>query len=265
MKAIGTIIIGILFFTANFVLAQDSLYVFKAGSVIYKQAVSNIDSVTFKKSNPVVGTVTDIDGNVYHTVTIGTQVWMVESLKTTKYRNGDPIPNVTDNTEWARLNSGAYCNYKNNVENSNKYGKLYNWNAANDSRNIAPIGWHIPTNADWTELSNYVESNIGTSGSVAKALSAKTDWAPSSYKDVIGNDLIKNNSSGFSALPGGLRYGDGSFGYLGLTGVWWGWSKEEYEQNSVWFRFLDYNKSIISKTEGMYRKECGFSIRCVKD
>src|SRR5665647_3709784 len=101
------------------------------------------------------GTVTDIDGNVYHTVTIGTQVWMVENLKTTKYRNGDPIPNVTDNIAWGALTTGAYCNYNNDTNNSITYGRLYNWYAANN-RNIAPSGWHVPTVAEWTILITYV-------------------------------------------------------------------------------------------------------------
>ena len=92
-------------------------------------------------------TVKDIDGNVYHTVTIGTQIWMVENLKTTKYRNGDGIPNVTDNTQWGNLTTWAYCNYNNDAANGTKYGKLYNWYAVNDSRNIAPTGWHVPTDA----------------------------------------------------------------------------------------------------------------------
>src|SRR5665648_943598 len=102
------------------------------------------------------GTVTDIDGNVYKTVTIGTQVWMAENLKTTKYRNGDPIPNITDATAWTNLTTGAYCNNNNDANYATTYGRLYNWYAVNDIRNIAPAGWHIPTKAEWTTLTTYL-------------------------------------------------------------------------------------------------------------
>ena len=104
------------------------------------------------KNNLPANAVKDIDGNVYHTVTIGTQVWMVENLKVTKYRDGTPIPNKTDATEWGSLTTGAYCDYDNTVSNSTIYGKLYNWYAVNDWRNIAPTGWHVPTDAEWTTL-----------------------------------------------------------------------------------------------------------------
>jgi len=267
MKAIGTIIIGLLFFTANFALSQDSLYIYKAGAVIYKQVVSNIDSVTFKKSTPVAGTVSDIDGNIYHTVTIGTQVWMVENFKATKYRNGDAIPNVADSRSWVNLKSGAQCNYNNDEVLGNKYGKLYNWYAVNDSRKLAPAGWHIPSNDEWTALDNYVESNFGTSGNVGKALAAKTDWVSSSYEGVIGNDLLKNNASGFTALPGGVRTNDfaktnSSFIFVGENGYWW--SSTEYQSYWAWDRFL-YNFSKDIDSYFYNDKINGQSVRCIKD
>ena len=97
-------------------------------------------------------TVTDIDGNVYHFETIGTQVWMVENLKTTKYRDGTSIPNVTINSAWSSLTTGAYCDYSNTSSNSDVYGRMYNWYAINDTHHICPAGWHIPTDAEWTTL-----------------------------------------------------------------------------------------------------------------
>ena len=207
------------------------------------------------------GTVKDIDGNVYTTVTIGTQVWMVENLKTTKYRNGSPIPNVSDNTAWRDLTTGAYCNYNNDEDIATKYGKLYNWHAVNDSRKIAPAGWHVPSDAEWTILEIYVAANLGTSGTIAKSLAAKTDWGLSDKAYRIGNNLTKNNYSGFSALPVGDRYTDGTFGDLGEAGYWW--SSTEDDADDAYYRSLYYYSGKL----GSYYdyKEYGFSVRCIKD
>ena len=105
--------------------------------------------------------VTDFEGNVYHTITIGSQVWMVENLKTKKYSNGDPIPNVVGSTAWTNLKSGAYCDYDNNASNSAVYGRLYNWYAVNDSRNIAPAGWHVPISTEWLGLEYFLGGQNG--------------------------------------------------------------------------------------------------------
>src|ERR1035437_6837240 len=162
-----------------------------------------------KKDDPnnTVNTVTDKDGNVYHTVTIGTQTWMAENLKTTQYNDGTSIPYVTDNTAWSILSTPAYCWYSNDAATyKNKYGALYNWYTVNTGK-LAPTGWHVPTDAEWTTLTNYVTANLGTSLNVAKALAATTDWTIDTYDaGAIGNDLSKNNSTGFSALPGGYRF-----------------------------------------------------------
>lgn len=211
--------------------------------------------------------VKDIDGNVYQTFTIGTQVWMVENLKTTKYRNGDPIPNVTDDTEWSNLTTGAQCNYNNDAAIGNTYyGKLYNWYAVSDGRNIAPTGWHVPSDAEWTTLENYVAANLGTSGSVAKALASKTDWASSTDAGAVGNDLTKNNTSGFSALPGGYRYYDGDFLGIGGYGFWW--TSSEYDAVSAWGRYLSYYDPEVDRYDSVVYdddKGAGISVRCVRD
>src|SRR5665647_3505570 len=135
MRTIGTLILALIL-TCNIATAQDTLYIYKSGSVVSKRAVSQIDSVIFYNA-ALIGTVTDIDGNVYHTVKIGQQDWMVENLKTTKYRNGDTIPNVTNEIGWY-ITTGAQCNYNNDEVLGNKYGRLYNWYAVKDNRNIAP-------------------------------------------------------------------------------------------------------------------------------
>jgi uncharacterized protein (TIGR02145 family) len=101
-------------------------------------------------------TVTDIDGNVYHTVTIGTQLWMVENLKVTHFNNGDSIPNINNNTAWFNLTTGAYCDYDNIAANSLVYGRIYNWFAVDDARKLCPVSWHVPENAEWTQLTNYL-------------------------------------------------------------------------------------------------------------
>jgi len=177
------------------------------------------------QTNAINNTIKDVDGNVYHTLTIGTQTWMVENLKTTKYRNGDQIPNVTDNAAWSNHTTGAYCNYNNDATTGNKYGKLYNSSAVRDSRNLAPIGWHVANDADWKKLVYYVAAYLGTSGSIAKALASTTDWVSSNDAGAVGNDLTKNNTTGFSALPAGNRSNNGSFNDVGYYGYWWGTEK----------------------------------------
>jgi len=202
--------------------------------------------------------VKDADGNVYNTVTIGTQVWMVENLKTTKYRNGDAISGNSEDYE------GMYYNYD-NVANVNKYGRLYNWYAVKDSRNIAPKGWHVPTNSEWTTLSTYISTHLGTSGSEAKALAAATDWLPSTELNAIGNDLMKNNSSGFTARPGGMLNFGNSFFRVGEIGYWW--SSSEYDSDHAWSRFLTENSKVMDNSDyvGSAYKDYCYSVRCVKD
>ncbi|MBL0286085.1 MAG: fibrobacter succinogenes major paralogous domain-containing protein [Bacteroidetes bacterium] len=139
------------------------------------------------------GTVTDIDGNVYNTVTIGAQCWMMENLKTTKYNDGTAIPNVTSNTEWGALNTGAWCYYSNDANNNNTYGKLYNWYSVNTGR-LAPNGWHVPTDIEWLELRDYLGGSQQAGG---KMKSISILWSPPN----VGAD----NSSGFTALPSGFR------------------------------------------------------------
>lgn len=209
-------------------------------------------------------TVTDIDGNVYNTVFIGEQEWMVENLKTTKYRNGDNIPTAT-NATWGELKIGMQCNYYNNAANCDKFGKLYNWYAVNDSRNIAPVGWHIPTDAEWIEMQEFVRLYlVDSSGSLTKALAAKTDWAISICEGGAGNDLTKNNASGFSALPGGCRdgsYGIRSFNGFGYVGVWW--TSNYHNTHFTICRQIGHDASLVSSD--IRNKEYGFSVRCVKD
>ena len=221
------------------------------------------NEVSFTTQNQAPNiTVTDIDGNVYHTLNIGNQVWMVENLKTTKYNDGTAIPLITDNTTWVNLTTSAFCWYNNDAANyKNTYGALYNWYAVNTGK-LAPIGWHVPTDAEWTTLENYISTNLNTSVSVAKALAATTNWYSSTSIGAIGNDLAINNSSGFSALPGGDRsLSNGTFDYVGVYSSWW--SSTLSNSGYPWLRILGWDLNILDKSTDY--KTSGYSVRCLKD
>ncbi|PIS27806.1 MAG: hypothetical protein COT43_08625 [Candidatus Marinimicrobia bacterium CG08_land_8_20_14_0_20_45_22] len=197
-------------------------------------------------------TVTDIDGNTYQTVKIGEQWWMAENLKVTHYRNGAEIPNITDNTAWSNLSTGAYCDYNNDVNNVITYGRLYNWYAVNDSRNIAPTGWHVPTDAEWQTLVDYLGGESVAVGKMKEM--GTTHWQTP--------NTGATNESGFLALPGGYRYGSGACGYVGGSGYWW--SAAESSSYGAWGRGLSCNGSSVAR--GYYDgKQGGFSVRCVGD
>ena len=214
------------------------------------------------------GTVTDIDGNVYQTVKIGNQWWMAENLKVIHYLNGDSIPNVTDDSIWRDLITGAYCAHDNDNGNVDTYGLLYNWYVVGDSRNIAPIGWHVPTSAEFLALLNYLIANgynwDGTTSvdKTGKSLASKIGWNTSTEEGDIGNDMSTNNASGFTALPGGYRYYYGQFNHEGSRGYWW--TTTEHSGGSAWARRLDSQYSDFS-VYGSGGKTYGFSVRLVRD
>ena len=195
--------------------------------------------------------VTDIDGNTYNTVQIGTQVWMSENLKTSRYRNGGSIPYVVGNTEWGALTTGAWSNYDHDVAANNSiYGKLYNWYATLGDT-LCPTGWHVPIDAEWTTLTDYLG---GESVAGGKMKSVGTQY----WNDP---NIGANNESGFSAVPGGFRNFDGSFdGILNFTFFW---SSAEINNSLAWYRNLDYNYSdaFRNSTNG----SVGASVRCLKD
>ena len=195
-------------------------------------------------------TCTDYDGNNYPVVQIGTQLWMTENLKTTKYRNGDSISNVTDSVQWRNQTTGAYCNYKNDERNSTTYGRLYNWYSLKDSRNVCPTGWHVPNDAEWLTLTTF----LGTSNAGNKLKeTGTTHWQS-------GN--AGTNESGFSALPGGRRDYNASWGYLGSWGYWW--SMTEYNTDNANYLYMTYGRTDVSKSY-TNKTLIGFSVRCIKD
>lgn len=196
------------------------------------------------------GTLTDIDGNVYNTVTIGTQCWMVENLKTTRYNDGTTISNVTDNTAWGILTTGAWCYYNNDVTNNTTYGKLYNWYAVNTAK-LAPTGWHIPTLDEWGTLINYLGGE-SVAGGKMKAISILWD----------GSNSGATNISGFTGLPAGFRQYHGSYYEEGYTGNHWS-SSNDPNSNGAWFITLFYN--TYETWDYIGSKNKGLSVRCVKD
>ena len=186
------------------------------------------------------------------TIVIGTQQWMSKNLEVAFYRNGDPIPQVTDATAWAALTTGAWCYYNNDSTQGTKYGKLYNWYAVNDPRGLAPAGWHIPSDAEWTTLETTLGGSSVAGGKMKEA--GTLNW--------ISPNTGGNNNSGWAGLPGGYRNGyDGTFYDVGLFGFWW--SSTEFNTAFAWARYLFYNLGTINRAN--YNKLYGFSVRCLRD
>ena len=208
------------------------------------------------------GTVKDIDGNEYHTVTIGSQTWMIENLKTTRYMDSTKIAITSDSAAWRNLKVPGYCWYNNDsVANKNVYGALYNWYAVNTGK-LAPKGWHVPTEEDWITLENNAVIYLYSSGSISKILASTTNWRKSGTSGAIGNNLTINNSSGFSALPGGSRENYiHSYNSMDSTGVWWSTTlKSDTTALSI---VLRCQLSTVERHNK--HKWKGFSVRCVKD
>lgn len=202
-------------------------------------------------TGPQTGSVTDIDGNTYTTITIGNQVWMTENLRVTHFRNGDALNFVTDNTQWGETTSAACCYYENNSQNGLIYGILYNWYAVSDSRNLAPDGWHVATDADWTTL-------IAGLGGASVAGGKLKEAGTSHWLTPNGG---ATNESGFTALPGGVRVLGGSFFELATSALWW--TSSEASATEAWLRLITYYGSSVERA--MNSKGAGIAVRCVKD
>lgn len=213
------------------------------------------------------GTVSDIDGNVYRTIVIGNQEWTVENWCCTKYNDGTDIPLVTDGDTWSELNTAAYCWYENEISNKRPYGALYNWYVVDPSnpKKLAPDGWRVPNDADWTALQNYLTANGynydgTTSGNkIAKSIAAGV-WFSNATAGVVGNDLSLNNKSGFSALPGGGRI-LGVFANQSYNSFLW--SATQSNEFFAWCHRLYYSDNSLIKSE--YNKDAGMSVRLVRD
>ena len=215
-------------------------------------------------------TVTDADGNVYHTVAIGNQIWTVENLRTTKFNDNTVIPNVTGKVAWYALSTPALCTYNNtnNTDTINMYGRLYNCLAIK-TRKLAPTGWHVPTEKEWKTLVDYLYTNgynyDGTTEYqfIAKALASATGWNFSQVTGAVGNTdyPAKRNTTGFTGLPGGYRSYDGSFNNIGYS-CYFGCLQEDSSKFET-YESLESSGSSLYTTGGFIGG--GYSVRCVKD
>jgi uncharacterized protein (TIGR02145 family) len=205
-----------------------------------------------KKENDET-TVTDIDGNIYNIITIGTQVWVAENLKTTKYNDGTQIPNVTSKSQWDNLTTDAFCWYNNDASaNKATYGALYNWFTVNTGK-LCPTGWHVPTNTEWATLTDFLGDESSAGGKLKEAGTAH--W--------VNPNTDATDQYGFTALPGGDRYPASGFEFYGIGeyGAWW--SSTEYSASHAHYRET-YNNGGSLYAE-YTNKKFGFSVRCIKD
>jgi uncharacterized protein (TIGR02145 family) len=194
----------------------------------------------------------DADGNIYHTVHIGDQVWMVENLKTMHYQNGDIIPLIKNAQEWSQTLEGGYCFYGNKDTIISTYGFLYNGYAIVDTRNICPEGWHIPSDSEWQKMIDYLGGDSIAGGKMKEE--SNNHWP----KPNTG----ASNQSGLTLLPGGFRtYCCGAWELMGAYGYWW--TSSINSDGNMWFRDASYNTTITRKIKGS--KNHGFSVRCIKD
>jgi uncharacterized protein (TIGR02145 family) len=226
-------------------------------------------------------TVTDIDGNVYHTVKIGSQVWTVENLQTTKFNDGTPIPNILDSNVWHSNVSPALCYYKNttNADSIRKFGALYNWYCV-DSKKLAPPGWRVPTNDDWETLQNYLIEHghnwdrTKSGNRIAKSLAAQSDWRPFIVEGMPGNNMKDNNKSGFTGLPAGYRYDTQdsipgsrfpwkeSFSAKSHKSGWWSANAVDATCATVYGLGFCVDNLLLYE---MFSKTCGYSVRLVQN
>jgi len=203
-----------------------------------------------RKEKISYGTVSDIEGNIYKTVEIGSFWWMAENLKTSEYNDGVEIPVVNDNEQWKVLTSGAYSWYNNNEQYEKVYGMLYNWFAVNTGK-ICPAGWHVPSYEDWTYLIDHLGGMYSASAKLRET--GTKHWT---YPNTGAT-----NSSGFTALPGGYRHPLGDFLEISNRGYWW--FATETNSGTAWCLALIYNNSLY--TDPHFEKIWGFSVRCVQD
>jgi len=231
-------------------------------TIVFVSGCSKEDQGPFEK-----GTITDVDGNIYITIKIGNQWWMQENLRTTKYSNGDIIGTTLgiNQSVVSEVNAKYNWSYLGNEGLSAVYGRLYTWNAVTETRKVCPLGWHLPSDGEWTVLSDFLTtSNYGYQGDgndIAKSMASKSGWLLHGVKGLIGNDQENNNSSGFSALPGGVREPTGIYLDAGANSYYW--TSTSGTGNVAFFRLLDFD--VPTLVTGSIDKNSGLSVRCVKD
>jgi len=249
-------------------------YVYQTKQIIINEEKTTVLDIKMRKNNQSfsstehessfsfgyeTGTVTDIDGNVYKTIKIGNQWWMAENLRVTHYRNGDAIPNKKKgksflgfgDSGWDELKTGAYCNYDNDPKYVQTYGRLYNWYAISDHRNIAPEGWHVPTDEEWQTLIDFLGGNSVAGGKMKER--GTTHWS--------SPNKGATNQSKFSSLPSGYRDDNGSFGFIRDRAYYW--SATKTNKGNAWGISLYFYRSDAGHHP--FKKQYGFSVRCVRD
>ncbi len=248
-------------YTAYTVVGETNISDAPIGSQIY--------TFQFASGGPCPGTptVTDADGNVYNTVQIDDQCWMKENLKTTTYQNGTSIPNVTDAGDWSNLSTGAYVWSDNDISWKDAYGALYNWYAAIDANELCPTGWHVPTNDEWTTLTDFIGGTGSPHGNELKSCRQVNSPLGEGCTTTEHPRWDEHNTHygtddyGFSGLPGGGRSYNGTFTNVGLSGYWW--SSTEYSSSLAWSSALFYYDGAVSVSYSY--KQNGLSVRCIKN
>lgn len=194
--------------------------------------------------------VKDGDGNIYNSVTIGTQTWLTENLKTTKFNDGSVIPQVSDNVAWQNVISPGFCWYNNDQSMINTYGALYNWYAVNSNK-LCPAGWHVPSDGEWKTLTTYLGGELTAGGKMKEV--GMGHW-------IYGN-AGATNESGFDALPAGLRRSDGSFGFINYGDEWW--SSTNSGNNSDYCYYVSSMAAKLGREQMGYN--LGLSVRCIRN
>lgn len=233
------------------------------------QIAHSCGALSVHNPNLLYGTLVDQEGNVYKTITIGTQEWMAENLNTSIYRNGEPIPNVIVDSEWEGVSTGAWCHYNNDDSYSCPFGKLYNWYTCVDARQLCPTGWHVPNDAQWKTLIGYLDSTLfanpdamnpdavgiisGIAGGMMKSTGSQY-W--------VGANDGATNEIGFSGLPGGFRSSNGTFYSTGQFGHFWS-ASERWPAEAAWSYYLVY--FAATSTRSFNSEKEGFSVRCLRD
>jgi uncharacterized protein (TIGR02145 family) len=235
---------------------QDTMFIHQTGNVLLKVAVADIDSIVFYSSGVPGNTVTDIDGNVYTIVQIGSQHWLGQNLKVTHFNDGSEIPLELDSDAWCILTTPAYCWYNNDIANKNPYGALYNWyvldETSNGGKNVCPEGWHVPSDDEWAALITYLGGPSQAGGKLKE--SGTAHWN--------SPNTGATNETGFTALPGGYRAGtNGAFVSKNEKGYWW--SASENYASSGWYRNMNFNSAQVYRSH--LGKVFGYAVRCIKD
>jgi uncharacterized protein (TIGR02145 family) len=276
MKHVFLIALVAAVFVSHSLRAQTIMNIHQSNGTVLQLPISTIDSITYTingggtsgtmhtcgaadvhNPNLTYGIMTDQEGNVYKTIVIGTQEWMAENLNTSIYRNGDAIPTNLSDSEWSATSNGAWAYYNNDPSYACPYGKLYNWYTCEDARGLCPLGWHVPSDAEWTLITDYL-GGLSIAGGKMKTYGIIEESTGFWFWPNAG----ATNTSGFSATPGGNRDVGGGFISYGLGVRWWSYSNSDV---GPFARFLGISHDSYAAYLSDDFKQRGFSVRCLRD